>query len=149
VATPAGAPVAASVPARASRPTPKSNTPKPAPPSTAPVSSGALDVKSVWAQLVALMREKDKATQSLLNSCKVMGLEGNVLKLSSNEFVAKQINDQVKTRQLINSLLTQVVGFECGVKCEVAGRSRTAANEDIPADGLVSTALGLGGEIVE
>lgn len=138
---------ATSAPARTTRP---ATPPAPPPaPTAAPVSSGGVDLKSAWTQLLTLMREKDKATHGLLNSSKVVGLEGNVLRLSSNEFVAKQINDQAKTRQLINSLLTQVMGFECGVKCEVAGRARASANDDIPADGLVSTALGLGGEIVE
>ncbi len=140
---------ATSAPPRASRPTPRAVTPTPPAQSATSVSSGSLDLKSAWTQLLALMREKDKATHGLLNSSKMVGLEGNVLKLSSNEFVAKQINDQAKTRQLINALLTQVLGFECGVKCEVAGRARLPANDDLPADGLVSTALGLGGEIVE
>jgi DNA polymerase III subunit gamma/tau len=139
--------------ANPSRSTPKSATPALAPSVAAPVAPapgpGPVDVKSVWTQLLALMREKDKATHGLLNSSKVLGLESNVLRLSSNEFVAKQFNGQAKTRQLINALLTQVVGSDCSVKCEVVGRARASANDDIPADGLVSTALGLGGEIVE
>jgi hypothetical protein len=46
--------------------------------------------------------------------------------------------------------VAQVFGQSCLVRYEVVGkRGNTRRNEDIPQDGLVATALDLGGEIVE
>jgi len=43
-----------------------------------------------------------------------------------------------------------VLGYPCAIKLEVTGRkARPARADDIPQDGLVATALDLGGEIVD
>ncbi len=100
--------------------------------------------------MVRLMRERDKMTEALLNSCTVMSLEGRVLRLSTNEFVFTKIVKDAATREKIESLLAEVLGFVCAVKLEVDGRrGRSTRAGDIPEDGLVATALDLGGEIVE
>jgi DNA polymerase-3 subunit gamma/tau len=111
---------------------------------------GAAELKADWNRLVGLMRERDKATEALLRSCAVVGLEGQVLRLSTNEFVYNKIAGEAVTREKVESLLAEVLGFACAVKLEVSGRrGRSARADDIPDDGLVATALDLGGEIVE
>ncbi len=110
----------------------------------------AAELKSDWGRFVHLMRERDKLTEALLNSCTVLGLEGQVLRLSTNEFVFKKISSNSATREVIETLLGEVLGFTCVVKFEVSGRAaRSARSDDIPEDGLVATALDLGGEIVD
>ena len=110
----------------------------------------AAELKSDWGRFVHLMRERDKLTEALLNSCTVLGLEGQVLRLSTNEFVFKKISSNSATREVIEALLGEVLGYACTVKFEVSGRAaRSARADDIPEDGLVATALDLGGEIVD
>ena len=113
-------------------------------------AQGATELKANWNRVVGLMRESDKATEALLRSCLVVGLEGQVLRLSTNEFVYKKIAADGVAREKIESLLGEVLGFACTVKLEITGkRGRASSAGDIPDDGLVATALDLGGEIVE
>ena len=127
--------------------------PAAAPEEAGPATGGtrsATELKSDWGRFVHLMRERDKVTEALLNSCTVLGLEGQVLRLSTNEFVYNKISGDSATREMIDTLLGEVLGFTCAVKFEVSGRAaRSARADDIPEDGLVATALDLGGEIVD
>jgi DNA polymerase-3 subunit gamma/tau len=128
----------------------------------------AASLKASWARLLSLMREKDKATEALLRSCTVAGLEGNILKLTTQvKLACEKINDHAQTRQAVTNLLTEVLGFPCNVQCTlVAGRGAaggrspsggtrpqgggSAKARDLPPSSLVATALhDLGGEIVE
>ena len=73
-----------------------------------------------------------------------------MLRLTTSEFVYKKISKDSATREKIEDMLAEVLGFTCTVKFEVGGRkARSARADDIPQDGLVATALDLGGEIVD
>ncbi len=126
--------------------------PRPAAANTSAPGGGAgEDVRTVWKRLAALIKERDRPTEALLNSCTVIGLEGNVLRVATNEFVFKKINLE-DTRLKVETLLAEVLGYPCAVKFEVTSsgkRGRTARADDIPEDGMVATGLELGGEIVE
>jgi len=143
-------------PARAETP-PPSPQPTAEPPAAQPPSlpaSGArpanVNLRASWNHLLAMMREKDKVVEALLRSCNVAGLEGNNLKLTTQvKLVCEKINDQPQTRQLISNVLSEVLGFQCGIQCTLA-TGRLAKNKDVQPDSLVATALrDLGGEIVE
>ena len=162
---PAAAPVqpAVAAPAHSSETTPApSSHPEPdAAPST-------VNLRASWNRLLSLVREKDKATEALLRSCTVTGLEGNVLKLTTQvKLACEKINDHPQTHQLIADLLTDVMGFPCNVQCTLTGGhsaagsrgpagahdgadERSAKTKHRPPDSLVATALrDLGGELVE
>jgi len=116
----------------------------------APSGAGG-DTRNEWNRLLGLVRERDKPTQALLNSCTFISLEAGVLRLATNEFVYKKINAEA-TRVTVETLLAEVLGHPCAVKFEVTSsgkRGRTARADDIPDDGMVATGLDLGGEIVE
>ncbi len=152
-AEPAAGPKRSAAPARGGPDTeaPAKKATSPAAPA-APAGGGRApsDLKSDWSRLVKLMRERDKMTEALLHSCTVVGLEGQVLRLSTNEFVIKKITGNSATREMIESLLAEVFGFACTLRFEDNARAGTAARaDDIPEDGLVATALDLGGEIVD
>jgi DNA polymerase III subunit gamma/tau len=114
----------------------------------APVAN--VNLKATWTRLLGLVREKDKAAEALLRSCAVAGLEGNNLKLTTQvKLACEKINDNPKTRQLISDLLSEILGFPCGVQCTLA-TGRPTKSKSVQPDGLVATALrDLGGEIVE
>ena len=123
------------------------------PPAEAPAAENVRSVaelKGDWGRLLKLMRERDKMTEALLNSCQLAGMEGQVLRLSTSEFVFQKISNDSATREKIEAMLAEVFGFTCTVKFEITGRkARSARADDIPQDGLVATALDLGGEIVD
>jgi DNA polymerase-3 subunit gamma/tau len=123
--------------------------PSPAAGAAAPGRSGG-ELRAEWNRLLSLMRERDKATEALLRSCNLLSLDGSVLRLSTSEFVFKKISAEA-ARADIEALLAEVLGFDCTVKFEVASgkRGRAGRADDIPEDGMVATALDLGGEIVE
>jgi DNA polymerase III subunit gamma/tau len=136
-------------------------------PMPAPLEAGAppptVNLKTSWSRLLALVREKDKATEALLRSCSVAGMEGNLLKLTTQvKLACEKINDHAPTRQLVADLLSDIMGFPCNVQCTLTsgggrnpagGRSASGSSakaKDHAPDGLVFTALrDLGGEIVE
>ena len=141
--------------------------PTPSAPASAvlPREAGApptnVNLKASWTRLLTLVREKDKATEALLRSCSVAGMEGNLLKLTTQvKLACEKINDHAPTRQLVANLLSDIMGFPCNVQCTLTGgrgpaggrgtADRSAkANNHVP-DGLVfSTLQDLGGEIVE
>jgi DNA polymerase III subunit tau-like protein len=111
---------------------------------------GTAELRADWNRILGMIRERDKATEAMLRSCQMIGLDGNVLRLSSNEFVLNKIGGSPATRELIESTLTEVLGFACAVRLEVTGRKvQPPRAGSHPDDGLVATALDLGGEIVE
>ncbi len=118
-----------------------------------PIAEPAADLGAAWKRLLALMRERDKATEALLRSCTVVGFEDNVLRLATQaQLVHDKLTNHAATRQLITTLLTEIMGTPCGVACQMANirPSRKADAGHVPAEGMVATALrDLGGEIAE
>jgi DNA polymerase-3 subunit gamma/tau len=119
----------------------------PAPVEGASLSMGQL--RGEWMRLLKLLQESDKATAALLRSCQLLGLEGNVLRLATSEFVHNKMNGDPGTREKIDARVAEVFGAACVVKYEVSGKRSGRRAEDIPQDGLVAAALDLGGEIIE
>jgi hypothetical protein len=71
--------------------------------------------------------------------------------VTNAKLVCDKLNDPA-TAKVVNEALTEALGTPCSIKCEMGSKrtSRAADGGDIPADGMVATALrDLGGEIVE
>jgi hypothetical protein len=115
-----------------------------------PPPAASVNLKASWNRLLALVHEKDRATEALLRSCSVAGLDGNSLKLTTQvKLVCEKINDHMQTRQLISGLLSEVLGFDCNIQCTLTS-GRPSKSKNVQPDGLVATALrDLGGEMVE
>ena len=113
------------------------------------------DLRAAWVRLKAQVREKDKLTETLLNSCAVAGMDGNLLKLTTQvKLACEKINDQAPTRQLVADLLSDIMGFPCNVQCTYVGGpgapTRSAKSHDRAQNGpMAAVARDLGGEIVE
>jgi hypothetical protein len=122
----------------------------PAAPAEVAPGRNAPALRAEWNRLLSLMRERDKATEALLRSCSLLSLEDGVLRLATSEFVFKKISAG-SARADVEALLAEVLGFDCTVKLEISSgaRGRPGRAGDIPEDGMVATALDLGGEIVE
>jgi DNA polymerase-3 subunit gamma/tau len=142
--------------ARGSRPapTPGAMAAQRSAPSTPP--GEVPDLQATWNRIIAVMLERKKITkltQADLEKCVVEGLDENTLRVSTpNKVFFEKFNSRPDVGQLIGSLLSEELGFACGLKLQWGeSRASAAANGlDIPADGMVATALrDLGGKIVE
>jgi hypothetical protein len=136
----------------AARSAPPRNAPaQPSAPATTTAASVGGDLRNQWNQFVNAVNERDRMTAALLRSCSLIGLETGVLRLSTRDFIFEKLNVEA-TREMVESILADVVGHPCVIKYDVTSsskRGRTARADDIPEDGMVATALDLGGEIVE
>jgi len=146
---------------RGSRPAPAS-TPGPAtaqPPAAAARpgdAGGRPDLRAIWNRIIATMLESKKITkltQTDLEKCSIESLEGNTLRVfTPNKVFFEKFNSRPDVGQLISHLLSGELGFACSLKLQW-GESRAnqaAEGLDVPADGMVATALrDLGGKIVE
>jgi formylglycine-generating enzyme required for sulfatase activity len=104
---------AASAPAGAETRQTAAETHTAATPAEAPAGENvrsAAELKADWGRLLKLMRERDKMTEALLNSCTVAGMEGQVLRLTTSEFVFKKIANDSGTREKIEDMLAEVLG---------------------------------------
>ena len=126
--------------------------PQPGPAGPAPTSGGqsVADLKAEWNRLLKALREEDKPTEALLRSCSLVGLDGNLLRVSASDFIYNRMESDADTRAKVDAMVSQVFGPDVVVRYEVAGKRGVGRRkDDIPQDGLVATAIDLGGEIVE
>jgi DNA polymerase-3 subunit gamma/tau len=143
---------------RGSRPAPAS----PPGPATAQQPAAAArpgetpDLRAIWNRIIATMLERKKVTkltQTDLEKCSIESLEGNTLRVfTPNKVFFEKFNSRPDVGQLISNLLSEELGFACSLRLQW-GESRAnqaAEGLDVPADGMVATALrDLGGKIVE
>jgi hypothetical protein len=127
-----------------------------APVSAAAPSGEAVDLKEAWGRFIRALLERNKITKLTaadLEKCVLEGFEGSVLQVSTpNKVFLEKIGARPDVIQVMENALSEVLGFDCGIKFQLAnsraGRGREAG--DVPPDGMVATALrDLGGEIVE
>jgi DNA polymerase III subunit gamma/tau len=126
---------------------------QPAPPAQ---PGEAPDLRATWNRIIVALLERKKITkltQTELEKCVIEGLDGNVLRVSTpNKVFFEKFNSRPDVGQLIGSLLSEGLGFACSLRLQL-GESRANSSAealDIPADGMVATALrDLGGQIVE
>jgi DNA polymerase-3 subunit gamma/tau len=145
-------PVSASKGRVASRP---ASSAAPAPPEVARPTEGAVDLKAAWGHFTQLLLERNKIqkmTATELEQCRIEGLEGNILRVSTRSKVfLEKFDARPEMYRVMGSVLSEVMGFPCSLKFQLAtGRGSRSREADVPPGGMVATALrDLGGEIVE
>jgi DNA polymerase-3 subunit gamma/tau len=128
-----------SVPPRAEAQTPR--------PAEKPMVSAA-DVIKAWKRLTASLPKSQANLSALLNSVKMIDVQGRtlVLGLASDVLVSK-IN-QPEQIELIQKLIEDEFGVNINVRCVVT-TAKGKIPPDIPQDGMVATAIQHGGQIVD
>jgi DNA polymerase-3 subunit gamma/tau len=155
-AAPASPPPVETVPASApiaTRETAPTRT-APPPPSRAPALSPhptltREDLGSVWLRTLGLLMERkkiQKLTKSELENARVVGFDGDVLKVVTSQAMLDRVKSRPDFQQAVSEALSEVLGTTHTVKFQladgIAARSETSA-------GMVAAAMDLGGEIVE
>jgi DNA polymerase-3 subunit gamma/tau len=108
----------------------------------------AADVIKAWKRLTASLPKSQANLSALLNSVKMIDVQGKtlILGLASDVLVSK-INqpDQI---ELIQRLIEDEFGVDMNVKCVVT-TAKGKIPPDIPQDGMVAAAIQHGGQIVD
>jgi DNA polymerase-3 subunit gamma/tau len=140
---------------RASRPSSMAAPKSPSAPEPDPPADTAPDLTTAWGQFIRLLLERNKIqkmTATELEQCRIEGLDGNILRVSTQSKVfLEKFAARPDMYQVMGSVLSEVLGFPCVVKFLLAsGRGSRSKDMDVPPGGMVATALrDLGGEIVE
>ena len=137
--------------------TPKVETPiavQPAVETAQSSSSGELTVEIVRANWNAIRAEVKKLrrpqTEALLNSQKNLQVRDGTLYIGFDGDVLKQKMGLPENIQPTQQAIKQVLGVDVPIICEVtSGKStKSIPGVDVDPDGLVGTALNLGGKLV-
>lgn len=121
--------------------------PSPAKSAAAP---GLGEIRAAWGKVRAAVKQQSGLTAAALNSCRTFDIRGGVLILGyQNELLKSKMETDENLKRLQQALLA-VVGASLPVRCVVVGNKTNIEAEDleVAGDGMVRTALDLGGMIV-
>jgi DNA polymerase III subunit gamma/tau len=108
------------------------------------------DIIQNWNRIRAVVKKRRPNVDGLLNSCKPLVLKEGALVLGFKTEVVRQKMATDENILLTRAAIAQVLGVDVPVVCVVSTGSggQLASDLGIEGDGMVSTALNLGGEIV-
>ncbi len=137
------APAAAPQPAAPERPA------RPAPQPAAAAGSGVDN--ATWGRVKEALRGRDQQghVAALLNSVKTRELRGDTLTLGFASDLVREKMDKPDNITLLQGVLESTLGQRVTVKCVLSGVRAGDLPPGVDSSGMVATALGLGGEIVD
>ena len=108
-------------------------------------------IKKNWRNIRSLVREHSKPAEALLNSCKLITVRKGVLILGFATPVLQSKMSTPENLELTRNAIAHLLGMDISIKTVVTkGNSGELPPDlDLDADGMVSTALNLGGKIVK
>lgn len=126
--------------------------PEPPMEKTPPVTTVSIELGEItrnWQQIKALVKRQRTQTEALLNSSKPLGIKNGVLVLGFQTDLLKTKMESNDNREIVRAAIRQVTGKDVPVACIVSAKTGALpADLDIDGDGMVGTALNLGGQIV-
>jgi DNA polymerase III subunit gamma/tau len=107
------------------------------------------EIQQNWQRIRQMVKNRNSLTAAALNSCKSFVLKENTLILGFQSEVVKLKMETPENIEILRQALQTIMGANLGVRCIVTGsRSNQASELDVDGDGMVGTALDLGGKIV-
>ena len=117
--------------------------------STESSSQQPISILQQWKEILARVRETNKATQALLNSCKPLGIKDNHLVLSFGSDTIKEKMEGGDHIQICQDVIEKVFGVKMQILCVVGGKDQSEIPEGVDPDGLVASVVrDLGGTYV-
>jgi DNA polymerase-3 subunit gamma/tau len=116
-------------------------------------NSAAVDLQTIlnnWQKIRQRVKTQSSPVDGLLNSCKSITMRTGVLQLGFGSEVLKTMMEKGNNLKITRKAIREVLGVEVEIACIVVqGKgSQLQLDADIEADGMVSTAIRLGGKIV-
>ena len=108
-------------------------------------------IKKNWRNIRSLVREHSKPAEALLNSCKLITVRKGVLILGFATPVLESKMNTPENLELTRNAIAHLLGMDVPITTVVTkdNSGELPPDLDLDADGLVSTALNLGGKIVK
>ncbi len=118
-----------------------------------PESASTVNLQTIldnWQKIRQRVKAQSSPVDGLLNSCKSITMRNGVLQLGFGSEVLKTMMEKGNNLKITRKAIRDVLGVEVEIACIVVqGKgSQLQMDADIEADGMVSTAIRLGGKIV-
>ncbi len=124
----------------------------PAPPAAASGDGKAVslqDILNQWKRIGAVARKKSQSAQALINSCKPITLKDNLIVLGFQSDLLRDKMAAQENMQITSQAIFEVLGCSLSVSAVVMNtKGGDPTDLDVEGDGMVGTALNLGGQIV-
>lgn len=149
--TAAVAPVESASKAQTSKVAPVASAATSSAPANAPAAGiGIQKIQENWNAIRAEVKRLNPLAEGLLHSYKSLVIKDGVLVIGFSSEILKSKMDTAENLALTQDAIQKVLGVKLQVQCAVVGAKTTtvSADMDIDADGIVSTALNLGGKLV-
>ena len=106
-------------------------------------------IQQNWPLVHTVVKKQRPATEALLNSCKVLEFKDGVLTLGFQTEIVRSKMDTVENLELTSLAIASVCDVTVAIKCVVNSKAGAAPSDiDVDRDGMLGTALNLGGQIV-
>lgn len=106
------------------------------------------ELKNAWPQIRSTVRKAKAQTEALLNSVKNISIEDGRLVLSFASDIVKQKMEMDDNMEMTRRAIYHVLKANMQIACTVVNnRMAKTENNEISREGLVTTALNLGGQI--
>ena len=118
--------------------------------SAAKGAAGLAEIRANWAKIRQAVKQRSGLTAAALNSCKTFTLKDGVLILGYQTELVKSKMETEENLALLREALKAVIGGAFPVRCVVVGNKATIEVDDVDVagDGMVRTALDLGGVLL-
>lgn len=102
-----------------------------------------------WTRIRTIIKKNRSQTEGLLNSCKPLGIKDGALVLGFASEVLKTKMELPDNLELTRKAIAQVIGVQIAIICVVmnAKVGTSQVDPDVDGEGMVGTALNLGGQI--
>ncbi len=112
--------------------------------------SGQGDVRASWSRIKDEVKKRNSLTAAALNSHKTFTIKDGVLILGYQNDLLKKKMETEENLAMLRQAIQAVTGMSIQVRCLVIGNKSSIENEDleVEGDGIVRTALDLGGKLV-
>lgn len=127
------------------------NPPSPNPPIPAPSASLSLDKATThWRDMVGRIAQQNRNLSALLNSCKPLAVEGNVLVIGFDFPILKEkFETTPNAADLVATTLKQLLSVECKVRAVITNQYVPPATGNVKKEDFYALAQELGGVVRE
>jgi DNA polymerase-3 subunit gamma/tau len=108
------------------------------------------DLQQNWKRIRALVKQQSRPAEALLNSSTLLSIKDGVLMLGFQSEVLRAKMDTPDNIEIACQAIEDILGGQLALRCVVMKkRGASPADLDVDGDGVVGTALNLGGQIVQ
>jgi DNA polymerase-3 subunit gamma/tau len=101
-----------------------------------------------WRQITQAARQYSPQTQGLLNSCKPLSIKDGYLVLACNGPFVKSQMESKDHSEVARKILSEMLHVDLKIQCMVTGQEQNRLPSSAETDGMVATALEMGGKVV-